>query len=109
MNESTKIDLLFSNLEESISFFERRAKQNKFRAYLIKVISVICAALITFFLGIKEIHTVFFSSLALFLAASLTVLNGIEAFFNHQALWIKDAETLSNLRLLKSDIKFQNT
>ena len=47
-----------------------------------------------------------FQGLALVLGATITILNAIEAFYDHRSLWIRETVTLARLRSLKAELDF---
>ncbi|MCU5378632.1 SLATT domain-containing protein [Bacillus cereus] len=61
----------------------------------------------TFLLGFKgAFNSNIISNIALGLSASITIINGMDAFYNHRGLWEKDVRTLSSLKELKLDIDY---
>ena len=106
MSSKSKLEVLIKDINENISFFERRKEKNKKRAYKLKMASIISSALVTLLLGLKAVNINLFSNIALFFASLMTVFNGIEGFYNHRGLWYKDIRTLTSLKELKRDIDF---
>ncbi|RKQ15971.1 DUF4231 domain-containing protein [Lysinibacillus endophyticus] len=107
MSSMNKLDVLITCINENIAYFEKRKVINRKRAYLLNLASIISSALITLLLGLKAVNVNLFTNIALFFASFLTIVNGIESFFNHKGLWYKDARTLANLKELKRDIDFK--
>jgi len=106
MQTETKLVLLLKDIDDNIMMFEQRRKRHKNKAILLKTTSIVSSALVTVLLGLKSIQNNLISDLALMLSAFITIFNGIEGFYNHRSLWIKDVKTLTSLQELKRDLKF---
>ncbi|WP_318509015.1 DUF4231 domain-containing protein [Bacillus sp. T3] len=106
MQTETKLVLLLKEIDENIMMFEQRRKRHKNKAILLKTTSIVGSALVTVLLGLKSIQNNLISDFALMLSAFITIFNGIEGFYNHRSLWIKDVKTLTSLQELKRDLNF---
>lgn len=106
MQNDTKLGLLIKDIDDNILMFERRRDRHKNKAKLLKISSIVGSALVTVLLGLKSIQNNLISDITLMLSAFITIFNGIEGFYNHQSLWIKDVKTLTSLRELKRDLEF---
>lgn len=101
-----KADLLIKDINENIELFKKRRLRHKNKSLILKLSSIIGSALVTVLLGLKSIQSNLISDIALLLSASITIFNGIEGFYNHRGLWVKDVNTLASLRELKRDLEF---
>lgn len=107
MKVQMKIDVLVGEIDKNITFFDRRRHRNKKKAFWLKIVSIAISAIITFLIGLKGAdNNNIVSNITLGLAAGITIVNGIDAFYNHRGLWEKDVRTLSNLKELKLDIDY---
>ncbi|WP_042374268.1 DUF4231 domain-containing protein [Neobacillus jeddahensis] len=107
MNNQLKIKILIEDINHNIEIYEKRRKSNKYKSLFLKVSSLIGSAIITVLLGLKSAqNNNFLSDITLILSAGITIFNGIEGFFNHLGLWVKDVTTLAHLRELKRDFEF---
>ncbi|MFB6588963.1 DUF4231 domain-containing protein [Bacillus thuringiensis] len=106
MSAQKKIVVLFEHIDTSMKYFDKRRNQNKKRAFWYKMAVITVSALITVLLGLKSINNSLLSDFILFLAASVTVINGFDSFYDHRGLWEKDVKTLSSLRELKYSIEY---
>jgi hypothetical protein len=104
--KQSKLSILMRDLNDVIAVFEKRRSRHKKKAYQLKISSIIGTALVTVLLGLKSIHSDFLSDITLLLSAIITIFNGIEGFYNHQGLWVKDVKTLGRLWELKRDLEF---
>lgn len=106
MQTQMKLELLLKDIEENIRMFEKRRERHKNKAKILKLSSIVGSALVTVLLGLKTIQNNLISDITLMLSAFITIFNGIEGFYNHRSLWIKDVKTLTSLRELKRDLEF---
>jgi hypothetical protein len=106
MQTQMKLELLMNDINENIKRCERRRERHKNKAKILKLSSIIGSALVTVLLGIKSIQNNLISDITLILSAFITIFNGIEGFYNHRSLWVKDVKTLTALGELKRDLEF---
>lgn len=106
MQTQTKLDVLMKDIENNIRMFEKRRDRHKHKAIILKLSSIIGSALVTVLLGLKSFQNNFISDITLVLSAFITIFNGIEGFYNHRSLWVKDVKTLTSLGELKRDLEF---
>ncbi|MEW8987735.1 MAG: DUF4231 domain-containing protein [Bacillus sp. (in: firmicutes)] len=106
MQTQMKLDVLMKDIDETIQLFEKRRDRHKNKAIILKLSSIIGSALVTVLLGLKSLQNNLISDIALMLSAFITIFNGIEGFYNHRSLWVKDVKTLTSLRELKRDLEF---
>lgn len=106
MQSQTKLDLLLRDIEDNIRRCEQRRERHKNKAKLLKISSIVGSALVTVLLGLKSIQNNLISDITLMLSAFITIFNGIEGFYNHRSLWVKDVKTLTSLVELKRDLEF---
>lgn len=105
-----KIDYLREHIDRSINHLNFRRNENRNKASLIKVITVVCSGLITVLLGLQITGTEqYFKGAALILGAIVTILNALEPFFNYRALWISYEEAVADIYRLKTDMVFYLT
>lgn len=102
-----KLDILRSELNCTIGYFEKKQRKTKKRANAVKFTSVTFSALITVVLGLNSGDLVeTFRTIAILLGAVVTIINAIDAYYNYSALWIKNTVTLARLRELKRELEF---
>lgn len=106
MQNQVKLDLLFKDIDHTIHIFEKRRERHKNKAIILKLSSIIGSALVTVLLGLNSIQNNIITDITLLLSALITIFNGIEGFYNHRSLWVKDVKTLTSLRELKRDLEF---
>lgn len=106
MKTQVKLELLIKDIEQNIHLFETRRNRHKKKAYRLKLYSIIGSAIVTILLGLKSIKFDLLADITLGLSAFITMINGIEGFYNHKGLWVKDVKTLTSLRELKRDVEF---
>lgn len=104
---SAKLEHLEGSVNETIEYYEKRNSKNKFRAFIFKFVSAGLSAVVTILLGINfKGYEQLFNSVALSISASVTVIAGMQAFFDYQELWVKYTETLDQLKILKESIEY---
>src|SRR5215471_12960988 len=100
MNENSKLDVLRSLINDSISSFEKKRNRNRNKAFLAHFGATAISAAVTVLLGLQGINdgqVIYVRNAALILSAIVTVLTGFDAFFNHRALWVRYTQTVSQL------------
>ena len=100
-----KVRLFKKELDERVKDFAKKRKGDRAKAFGLKTTAVIFAALITILLGLKVDDSVakVFQNIALVLGAIISVINAVDAFFDHRALWIRRTVTLARLYDLERD------
>ncbi|WP_428911463.1 DUF4231 domain-containing protein [Niallia sp. Krafla_26] len=107
MKGQIKLELLLRDINRTIILFEKRRSRHKKKAYRLKLFSIVGSAIVTILLGLKSIGDLdILADITLILSALITMFNGIEGFYNHRGLWVKDVKTLTSLRELKRDVEF---
>jgi hypothetical protein len=108
MDVKAKLDWLNHELDERINSFAKKRVRDKNVAFGLKILAVCFAATITILLGLKvqDDYARIFQGIALVLSAIITVMNAIEAFYDHRSLWIQRTITLSRLYSLRADLRF---
>ncbi len=108
MNAEDKLTTLRKELDERIKVFAHKRSRDKNKAFGLKIFAVCFAAAITILLGLKvdDNWANIFKNTALILGALITVLNAVEAFYDHRSLWIRRTMTLARLYALKADLNF---
>ena len=107
MQHRAKLDHLEEKIKTDISKMKAKADQNKRRAAFVNIGSVLFGAGVTIFLGlqIEGVETLF-KNIALIFGVLVTVVSGINAFFNYRSLWVKQKVTLLQLYSLRNEIEF---
>jgi hypothetical protein len=92
MKAAERLVWLQKEIDDLVSRYQREAVRFKKEAIVLRITSVLLAALITVLLGLKlrEGLTNVFANVALFLGAAITVLGAYEAFFDPRALWVRE-------------------
>jgi hypothetical protein len=107
MQYTAKLEFLEEQIKTAISTMKTKADRNKRRAAFVNVGSVLFGAGVTIFLGlqIEGVETLF-KNIALIFGVLVTVVSGINAFFNYRSLWVKQKVTLLQLYSLRNEIEF---
>jgi uncharacterized protein DUF4231 len=108
MDNGEKLNYLKKELDNRINVLVKKRNDAKNRSFALKILTVCFAATITILLGLKinDDWTKLFQDIALGLGAVITVLNAIEAFYDHRSLWIRRTVTLANLYDLRADLSY---
>lgn len=93
-------------LDDRIRDFAHKRRRDKGKAFKLKILAVVFAASITVLLGINVgvVASGVLQNVALLLGAIITVLNAVEAFYDHRSLWIRRTVTLARLYELRRDL-----
>lgn len=107
MQYTAKLEFLEEKIKNDISKMQTKTDQNKARAAFVSIASVLFGAGVTIFLGlqIEGVETLF-KNIALILGVLVTVVSGIDAFFNYRSLWVKQKVSLLELYSLRNEIEF---
>ncbi len=102
-----KTEILLNSINNALSYQSMQKKQNKRRASVIKVSSILLAGSATILLGLQiSGYEKYLKEIAFVLGALVTLLNAVEPFFNFRALWIEHEAALAKFYRLKSKIEF---
>jgi hypothetical protein len=106
MNVEDKLEFLQGELDDRIRDFARKRNRDKSIAFRLKILGVLFAASITVLLGLEvsDVASGILSNFALALGAIITVLNAVEAFYDHRSLWIRRTVTLARFYQLRRDL-----
>ncbi len=109
MKVDDKLTLLTADIDERIDNFAKKRRRDKKKAFGLKMFTVLFAAMVTILLGVEGFtqYGTWLKNIALILGASITVINAMDAFFDHRSLWIRRTVTLVRLYNLRRDLKFQ--
>lgn len=102
-----KVTFLTHHIDISLEDLHKHRKQNRTRASIIKILTILGSGIITILLGlqIKGLEH-YFTSGALVIGAILTMFSAFEPFFNFRALWIDHEEAITRMYRLKNDVEF---
>ena len=109
MKPVDKLEYLLNEIEKLVNRYKDESSRYKKVAFRLKIISVLLAAFITIFLGVKlanKEYATALSNISLVLGAAITVLSAYEAFFDPRALWVRETVTFVRLKDLQRDILF---
>lgn len=108
MNTGERLKCLQNDLDKLVSRYSGEAKRYKKTALMLKITSVVFAALITVLLGlsVEQVLKDTLRNISLALGAVITVLSAYEAFFDPRALWIRETVTFARLKDLQRDLRF---
>lgn len=109
MKGQLKLDFLIKEIDITIEIFEKRRNRHRTQSMLLKLSSIIASALVTVLLGLKSVQNSIITDVTLILSVLISIFNGIEGFYNHRGLWMKDVKTLASLYELKRDLEFYLT
>ncbi len=111
MDTNKKLEFLRQQLDTRIKDFRPKREHNKRFAFQLKISSVLLAALITIILGLKVDNSwsPTLQNIALVMGALITVINAVEAFFDHRSLWVRETVTLVRLYDLQRDVEFYSS
>lgn len=108
-----KVDLLKVKIDERISTFTSKRKDNKYKARNFYVSTTVLAAISTIILGLDfaNIEWLTFNddiakNIALILSALITIVSAYDSFFDHKSLWVNFTKAKSNLSSLKFELDY---
>jgi hypothetical protein len=102
------IDVLKSDLADSISRLTEYRKDNKRKADRVVIWGAAISGSTTVAIGLGGLiadYSVYFQAIALLLSASLTVLTAWDGLYNHKRLWNIQASVLNELFQIQTDIR----
>lgn len=102
-----KVNFLREYIDISIADMKKHRKENRRKASIVKVMTLVFSSLATILLGIqlKETDTILKNAAFIF-SASVTLLNALEPFFNFRSLWIEHEQSLAQMYRLQNDFDF---
>ena len=108
MDIVNSLEYLQRDLKERIAWQTRRLGWERGKALALKTLAVILAAGITVLLGLEGgvVGETTAKNLALVFGAVIVVLNAWEAFFDHRGLWIMHTTNRARLDALAGEIDF---
>ena len=108
MNAADSLDFLRKDLAERIAWQTKRLRIERSKAVILKTMAVTLAAAITVLLGLEGgvVDETVAKNLALFFGAVIVVVNAWEAFFSHRSLWIMHTINRARMDALETDIDF---
>ena len=108
MDNQNQIDFLKSQIEEAIKALYFRRKNNKSKAFYMQISVTILSSISTIILGLKIDKLEEFTRIsALVISTFITIISGVDAFFNHKRLWVTYADTLNAMYSLRFDLDYR--
>ena len=102
-----KAEILISSINNALGYQKMRKEQNKRKASIIKMSSILLAGSATILLGLQiSGYEKYLKEIAFVLGALVTLLNAVEPFFNFRALWVEHEAALAKFYRLKDRIEF---
>jgi len=104
-----KVKFLSESLDKQISNFDRWAKNDKRRAFWIKMAVTTFGAAVTVLLGLQGIKAESLNmvkNIALILSALVTLFGAWDAFFSHREMWLKYVNTSNQLKGIRAELKY---
>lgn len=102
MNEN--LTSLLNEVDEKILKMKEKVKMTKWKANLLKLLSLSFAALTTILVGVSNGH-VNLSTLSLITSALLTLTIGLESHFSYQEQWARQKWTLLKLYQIQNKLR----
>lgn len=103
----SKLEHLRQEISAQIASFDLRRKDNKKKAFAIRIGIIASGTATTVILGLSfPGYEQTAKNVALVLSAVATLLSAWENYFNHRQLWIRYTATSSNLKRLLSDLNY---
>jgi hypothetical protein len=115
MSVEGKSKFLLESLNRQIADFAGWGRNNRYKAFWIKMLITSFGALTTILLGLQGLEsktflninaTILVKNIALILSALVTLLSAWDAFFNHRTLWISYTNTAYQLQAIRAEIQF---
>jgi hypothetical protein len=102
-----KVDLLTEVVNEAIAHTRHRRNENRRRASLVKMVTIILSGIAAVLLGLQISGLeILFKEIAFALVTFVTVVNAIEPFFNFRALWVEHEAAQAEFYSLKRDLNY---
>ena len=111
MEIEKKLNCVENKVRQQIHDTNHYRNRAKFWAFYLKIGSVAIAGLITILIGfrIETSYPDLIPNIVLILGASITVINALDAFFDHRLYWIYKTAIWNRYRQLLGDIMFYKT
>lgn len=109
MNVQERVVFLRAELDRQQLRFVRRRRRDKRKSFALQMATITLSATITVLLGLRvaaELQSTL-ANVALGLAALVTLLAAMEAFFNHRGLWVSRTITVRRLEELGRQTDYQ--
>lgn len=107
--EIVKSGFLKENISRQITSFKERKKRNQKQTIRVKLTSTFLAATTTVLLGINGFNStekLAVQNIAFTLSAAVTLMSVLDTFFNYKGLWIRYQGTLNDLYELRTDLEY---
>nr|WP_321232351.1 SLATT domain-containing protein [uncultured Psychroserpens sp.] len=102
-----KRDWLTASISQHIVSFKNLKEKNKKRAFYTKITIALFSLIITLLLCLSLIFTnPYLKTISIVLAASVTIVSTINAFFDFESLWVKYNEALNKLYGIRDDLNY---
>ena len=102
-----KLNIIKSKIEKDITFYKKERKKNKIRAFSIRVVSTLMAAVVTILLGLNiEGLEKTFNTFALVISGFLTVIGILQKLLDSKDLWVQYTSTVAKLEGLLFSIEY---
>jgi len=107
-NPAERAEHVRIELQNSIQRVQSNRRQNRRRATIIKIVTILLSGLATILLGLQlgEQTQMFLKQAAFVCGACVTMLSALEPFFNFRSLWIEHERALAALYRIESDLNF---
>ncbi len=105
---NANLEVLKKDINSSLDRFLKYRRGNKKKAEYVVIASASISAATTLFIGLGSIwdnYVSYYQALALFFSASLTIITAWDGFYNHKRLWLLQADIITRLYDISSDIK----
>ncbi len=108
MDTVDSLKYLQGDLKDRIARQTKRLRWERAKSLILKTLAVALAATITVLLGLEGdvVDATVAKNLALVFAAVIVLVNAWEAFFNHRGMWIMHTTNRAKLDALATDIDF---
>ena len=102
-----KAEWLNNKIQKSISDVSKMKHDNKSRASIIKIATILLSGFATILLGLKIVGTEsLFKDIAFVFGAIVTLLNALEPFYNYRALWVESEKGKARFHRLKDELDY---
>jgi len=102
-----KVEFLKEKLLESIEYVRKKRHQNQRKASYIKIISIVFSGSATILLGLQiSGYDPVFKQIAFVLGALVTLLTGLEPYYNFRGLWVEHERAEYLFHRLLDEIEF---